>query len=340
MNRLNRILLFVFALALLVPALPAAAQSRGGHGGGGRGGGGFHGGGGGFHGGGRFGGRTRVFIGVGGGWGWGYWGWPGWYGYYGPGYGYYDGYYDGARVYGPSSRYAVIDTDISPEEAEVYLDGRYIGTADDFDGYPDYLYLQPGRYRIEFRLEGYQTLTRQIEARPGVKLDFTDKLRKIPGAKRYGSYERPRLQGGEIRRYFGKSRDSVEAIDPTEQPADASVMAEPDDDDYQAPPPQDRAPALRQPRRDSYGDRWRAGQGSRMESRTRLRLNIEPSDAAVYVDNRFVGTAEEVNSLERGVAVSAGKHTVTVSRPGFRDKTADVTVEAGRTETLEISLGR
>ena len=325
MNRLNRILLFVFALALLVPALPAAAQSRGGHGGG-RGGGGGH-----FGGGGRGG---RVFIGVGGGWGWGYWGWPGWYGYYGPGY----GYYDGARVYGPSSRYAVIDTDISPEEAQVYLDGRYIGTADDFDGNPDYLYLQPGRYRIEFRLEGYQTLTRQIEARPGMKLDFTDKLHKIAGARRYGSYEHPRLQG-EVRRYFGKNRDSVEAIDPSEQGTGASVMAEPDDDDRDTPPPQDRAPALRQPSRDQYGE-WRGGRGSRMESRTRLRLNVEPSDAAVYVDNRFVGTAEEVNSLERGVAITAGKHTVTVSRPGFRDKTADITVEQGRMETVEISLGR
>jgi hypothetical protein len=234
--------------------------------------------------------------------------------------------------------WGAVDTDVSPEEARIMLDGRYIGTADDFDGNPDYLYLQPGRYRIEFRLEGYQTLTRQIEARPGMKLDFTDKLRKIAGARRYGSYEHPRLQGGEVRRYVGRSRDSVEAVEPSEQPADASVMAEPDDDDRDAPPPQERAPALRH--RDAYGDRWRAGQGSRMESRTRLRLNIEPSDAAVYVDNRFVGTAEEVNSLERGVSISAGKHTVTVSRPGFRDKTADVTVEAGRMETLEISLGR
>jgi hypothetical protein len=232
----------------------------------------------------------------------------------------------------------VIDTDISPEEAQVYLDGRYIGTADDFDGNPDYLYLQPGRYRIEFRLEGFQTLTRQIEARPGMKLDFTDKLRKIAGARRRGSYEHPRLQG-EVRRYFGRNGDSVEAIDPSQQPAGTSVMVDPDDDDRDAPPPQDRAPALRQPSRDQYGE-WRGGRGSRMESRTRLRLNVEPSDAAVYVDNRFVGTAEEVNSLERGVAITAGKHTVTVSRPGFRDKTTDVTVEQGRMQTVEISLGR
>ena len=312
MKRLNRILLLVLALAMLVPALPASAAP--GHGG--RGG--------------HFGGRTRVFVG--GGWGWGWWGWPGYYGYYGPG-------YDRPYAYGPSVEWARIDTDVSPEEAQVYLDGRHIGTADDFDGYPDYLYLKPGRYRIEFRLEGYETLTRQIEARPGMALDFTDKLHQIAGAKQYGSYERPKQQG-EVLRHYGKRRGSAAAIDPSSQPPESSVSA-PEGDEDQAPPVETRAPA-RRPSRDQYGERgeWRDSRSSRAEARTRLRLNVEPSDAAVYVDNRFVGTAEEVNSLERGVSVSPGKHTVTVSRPGFRDKTSDVTVEQGRTETLEISLSR
>jgi PEGA domain len=317
MKRLNRILLLGLALALLIPALPASAAPGHGGGGGGRGG--------------HFGGRTRVFVGGGGGWGWGWWGWPGYYGYYGPG-------YDRPYAYGPSVEWARIDTDVSPEEAQLYLDGRYIGVADDFDGYPDYLYLKPGRYRIEFRLEGYETLTRQIEARPGMTLDFTDKLHKIAGAKQHGSYERPKQQG-EVLRYYGKRRGSVEAIDPSSQPPEASVSAAEGSDEDQTPPVEDRAPA-RRPRRDQYGERgdWR-GQSPRAEVRTRLRLNVEPSDAAVYVDNRFVGTAEEVNSLERGVSVSPGKHTVTVSRPGFRDKTSDITVEPGKTETLEISLG-
>jgi PEGA domain len=324
MKRLNRILLLGLALAMVVPALPASAAP--GHGGG-------HGGGrGGHFGGGHFGGRTRVFVG--GGWGWG-WGWPGYYGYYGYGPGYE------RQAYGPAEQWATIDTDISPEEAQVYLDGRYIGTADDFDGNPDYLYLKPGRYRIEFRLEGYETLTRQIEARPGTYLDFTDKLHKIRGGKQHGSYERPKQQG-EVLRYYGKGRGSVEPVDPSSQPPEASVSAGEGSDEDQTPPAEDRPPARRPLRdRDQYGERgaWRDSQSPRAQARTRLRLNVEPSDAAVYVDNRFVGTAEEVNSLERGVSVSPGKHTVTVSRPGFRDKTSDITVEPGKTETLEISLG-
>ncbi len=306
MKRLNKALLLALGLTLLLPALMQAAP--GGHGGG------------------HFGGRGRVFIGVGGGWGWGWWGWPGWYG---PG---YDGYYR-PYAYGPASRWGVIDTDISPEEALVYLDGKYIGTADDFDGYPDYLYLRPGHYRIEFRLEGYETLVRDVDSRPGMSLDFKDKLRKVPGAKHYGSYDTPKQQG-EVNRYFGKRRNAVEPMDPSQAP-EASVPEEGDEN----PPPAEAPPAARRPRRDQSGDDWRRGSVSAQhDSRTRLRLTIQPSDAAVYVDNRFVGTAEEVNSLERGIVVSAGKHTVTVSRPGFRDRSMDVNVESGDTGKVELSL--
>src|SRR6266508_3065687 len=212
MKRLNKTFLMALGLILL-PALTQAAPGR--------------------HGGGHFGGRTRVFIGVGGGWGWG-WGWPGWYG---PGYGYYGPY----NVYGPSSQWGVIDTDISPEDARVYLDGRSIGNADDFDGYPDYLYLRSGHYRIEFRLEGYETLVREVNSRPGMFVDYKDKLHKIAGAKRYGSYDTPK-QEGEVKRYFGKRRNSVEAIEPS-QPPEASVS---DGEDDNLPPAEgDRPPAVR-----------------------------------------------------------------------------------------------
>ena len=65
---------------------------------------------------------------------------------------------------------------------------------------------------------------------------------------------------------------------------------------------------------------------------------VSPPDAAVYLDDRFVGTAEELGSLPSGLAVSAGKHTVTVSRPGFQDQSMDVQIEPGATQKVEISL--
>jgi hypothetical protein len=269
-----------------------------------------------------------VIVVGGGGWGWG---WGGWWGY--PGY--YPGYY--APAYGPRSQWAVIDTDVSPEEAYVYLDGRYIGTADDFDGYPDYLYLGPGHYRIEFRLEGFQTVAKDVDAQPGMYLDFKDKLARIPGAKQYGSYETPRLEGGAVKRFFAKRRGGNVAMDPSAPQEPSTYVGSdnpPSGDGY--PPPAAPAP---QPRRDQYGEEWRGSHSDRA-ARTRLRLTVEPPDAAVYVDNRFIGTAEEINSLEHGVSISPGRHTVTVLRPGFREKTSEIEVRDGETGKLEISLAR
>ncbi|MDQ2977596.1 MAG: PEGA domain-containing protein, partial [Acidobacteriota bacterium] len=74
--------------------------------------------------------------------------------------------------------------------------------------------------------------------------------------------------------------------------------------------------------------------------RSRLRITAEPSDAAVYLDDRFVGSADELASMERGIVVSPGKHTVTVSRPGYRDRTSEVQVDAGKTESVKLSLSR
>ena len=298
------------------------------------------------------GGRWGFGWGGWGGWGWGWgWGWPGypgyWDAYYGPGYGYgYGGYggYGGSAGYAPGE-WGSVKTDVSPEEARVFLDGRYIGTADDFDGFPDFLYLKPGRYRLEFRLDGFETQGVDIEARPGVKIKIDNKLRKVPGARQYGSYDTPEPEGG-VRRYFGKEKDRVAAIDiearrgsdsddwrgrdSSEPPPDADA-----DDSVVAERPQ-AAPAPEPPR----GDRSPMPPASAPGSRARIRFHVEPGDAAVYVDDRFAGTGEELSSLTRGFQVPPGIHKVVVSRPGYSSESTQVEARAGRPETVEISLER
>src|SRR5713226_3320554 len=180
-------LLLLVTAALLLTALPASAAPAGHGGHGGRGG---HGGGG--------------TVMVTGGWGWG-WGWVWGWGY--PGYGYG---YEPAYAYGPPV-WARVKTDVSPEEARLYLDGKLIGTADDFDGWPDYLYLRRGHYRLEFRLTGYEALTIEVDARPGATIKVDNHMKKIPGAPR-GSYDEPTVHP--VLRYWGKKKDSVEAIEP------------------------------------------------------------------------------------------------------------------------------
>jgi hypothetical protein len=281
-----------------------------------------------------------------GGWGWG-WGWGGWgwgaswgypeYGnpYYGYPYGYGYGYGNG-RV-----SFARVKTDVDPEEARLYLDGKLIGTADDFDGYPDYLYLGKGHYKLEFQLEGYETKVIELDAEPGTTVKIDSKMPKIPGAKHYGSYGDVKLEGG-TRRFFVK-RNSATA------PAESNDVR-PNAYPESYPPPQPPGG------RDENGDvqkapaqNWRENPPARPESsqsasptkrsdKSRLSLVVSPQDAAVYLDDRFVGTAEELGSLPMGLAVSAGKHTVTVSRPGFQDQSMDVQIEPGATQKIEISL--
>ena len=64
-------------------------------------------------------------------------------------------------------RHGAVDCDVSPEEARVFVDGHERGEADDFDGYPGYLELRPGRHRIEFRAPGHKTLVYKVDAHRG-----------------------------------------------------------------------------------------------------------------------------------------------------------------------------
>jgi PEGA domain len=276
-------------------------------------------------------------------WGWGY-GWydPFWYGPYGHGYGYGYGY--GYGRYAPLRNWSVVDTDVSPESARVYLDGEFLGTADDFDGYPDYLYLRRGRYRLEFRLDGYETRTISVDARPGVKLDVGEKLAKIPGAPRYGSYEDATPPGG-VRRFWGKRRDVAEAITGDDEiygydrrrPRDRDDW---DDDDRYREERRGDVEMERERERDRIerdrADEWR-GRSEAREGDARLSFRVSPADAAIYVDDRFVGTAGE---LDDEVAVAPGPHTIVVSRPGYRDRRLNVEVSRGEIERIDVTLER
>jgi hypothetical protein len=242
-------------------------------------------------------------------------------------------------------QWGVVDTDVSPEVARVFLDGRYVGTADDFDGYPDYLYLKPGQYKVEFQLEGFETRTIDVNSRAGAKIEIKEKLAKIPGAKQHGSYDTPQLEGG-LQRFWAHDKSSnapipvnVEAGDPgpgdiqvqTDQYSDwrghGSGQQAPPNVDEQAPPQGGYAPP---PNGDNVPPP--------SSSRGRILFHVAPADAAIYVDDRFAGTAEELSSLSRGLQIRPGSHKVVVSRPGFDTQSIQVDVEAGGSEAVQIDL--
>jgi hypothetical protein len=135
------------------------------------------------------------------GWG-GYYPWWGWGGYFGWGFGlswYYDPFWFGAYGYpgywdNPGYGYGYVGGDgqpyftgdvklkIKPKDAEVFVDGYYVGIVDDFDGMFQQLKLSGdpnGRisHRIEIRAPGAQPLTFEVRLQPGQTITYRGELR-------------------------------------------------------------------------------------------------------------------------------------------------------------------
>ncbi|HSB60732.1 MAG TPA: hypothetical protein VLI67_03365, partial [Vicinamibacteria bacterium] len=53
--------------------------------------------------------------------------------------------------------FGAVDLDVKPGQAEVWVDGRYVGEARDLDGYPSYLWLEQGAHKLAIYKGGYLT---------------------------------------------------------------------------------------------------------------------------------------------------------------------------------------
>ena len=119
------------------------------------------------------------------GWGWpaygayAGWGYAGYYGnYYGGYYGGYAGGYGGyGRGYGWSGG---VRLKVDRRDAEVFVDGYYAGTVDDFDGVFQELRLEDGGYRIEIRAPGFETLVFDVRVQPGRTITYRGHMTPAP----------------------------------------------------------------------------------------------------------------------------------------------------------------
>ena len=68
---------------------------------------------------------------------------------------------------------------IKPRDAQVFVDGYYVGIVDDFDGVFQRLHLPSGPHRIEVRAPGYETLTFDVQIRFDETTKFEGDLRRI-----------------------------------------------------------------------------------------------------------------------------------------------------------------
>jgi hypothetical protein len=80
------------------------------------------------------------------------------------------------------------------------------------------------------------------------------------------------------------------------------------------------------------------GAGARSVAKAALDLDVNPSNAAIYIDGVLVGTGQELGRLERGLAVTPGKHVIEVLAPGHASKTLEVEVKEGERQQIVVTL--
>lgn len=89
------------------------------------------------------------------------------FGFYGEPFGFY-----GPRAVVRDGSYGLVDFNVRPQKSDIYVDGVYIGIADDYNGYPQKAALTPGKHRIKVVSPSGQIVERQIYVMPARELNF------------------------------------------------------------------------------------------------------------------------------------------------------------------------
>lgn len=71
---------------------------------------------------------------------------------------------------------SAIDVNIVPQEAEISLNGVVMGTAEDFDGFPNFLIVEPGTHTVHARARGFKTYEVTIHLAPGEQVNLNKRM--------------------------------------------------------------------------------------------------------------------------------------------------------------------
>src|SRR5262249_28988932 len=69
-----------------------------------------------------------------------------------------------------------------------------------------------------------------------------------------------------------------------------------------------------------------------------LRVDVKPSRAAVFVDDRFLGHAGELGGDRHSMLLSPGPHKIKVELPGYQTFETEVNLTAGQKSVVKTKL--
>lgn len=257
---------------------------------------------------------------------------------YGYGYGPYPGYwYDDV---------ASLRLEITPKQAEVFIDGYRAGIVDNFDGIFQRLHVRPGGHDLVVYLPGYRTFEAHVYASPGssqsVKahmlplapgetlgpppIPAPPQQQPMPGPSR-GMRVMPPVQVPGAEPPQGVAPPPPPVADPTLPPPPPQPNeVPPPPPSYRMPPPNDltRTPQTTDP--SAYGT---------------LTLRVQPTNGAgtlIMIDGERWQTPSSSDQLL--VRLAEGRHHIEIRRPGFATFETDVQIQRGNATPLNVSLVR
>ena len=235
-----------------------------------------------------------------------------WYpGYYG--YGYYRAGYQ-YPIYGPGRYYdqsGSVRLQVSPRQAEVFVDGYFAGTVDDFDGVFQRLNIAPGEHEIELYLSGYRSFSQRFYLQPGKSFNIRHTMEPQASGEPAPTRPNPAPGAGPAPYDDGRGPAGARGAGAGRGRGEAA----------------DR-------RGDAGGGRGR--QGGTAEGFGSVSLRVQPADAEVLIDGEPWQGSPGNEPLV--VQLGAGTHHIEIRKEGYRTYLTDVPLGNGQVRTLNVSL--
>jgi PEGA domain len=187
---------------------------------------------------------------------------------------------------------------VTPREAEVFVDGYYAGTVDNFDGTFQRLHVQPGDHDLEVFLPGHRSYQQKVYLQPGKTFNVRHAMEPLgPGeaepARPEGRQRPPKTSGSSQR---------------------PRPIAPPDRDAELNPDPSRASPS-------DFGS---------------LALRVQPGDVNVTIDGEAWENSGDNERLI--VQLGPGVHHVQIRKDGYRTYMTDINIRPGETTTLNVAM--
>jgi hypothetical protein len=233
---------------------------------------------------------------------------PFWYPYYAQ----YPRYYY-------SRSWASARIEVKPRDAQVFVDGYYVGLVDQFDGVFQRLDLPAGEHELVVYLPGYRSYRQKTLFRPGEGYHFKAILEPLPAGTADEPAPRPSPDNRDPYRGPGADRGPRDPYRPPQDPNPPypGERRDPRDPGRPAPLPGDR----RGPESRDFGT---------------LNVRVQPADAVIVIDGERWDSPDSGSRLI--VELSAGPHRLEVRKEGLKSYSATIEIRPGETQSVNVSL--